>query len=215
MMLPLGAVDRRGDRRAVVRGALSARTAGRHIVSFFVGENVERYTAGLGVDSERGPLFYLPVVFSDSFPVVAVPGAGRRRLRGGDARAGEAMAPPQRVRTLLLAVDRRRSSVFFSLSAGKQDLYIFPIVPAVAALAGVMVAGAATAAAARGPPWRSASSSRSRASGVLASVRPAARASTRFDGGVGDGNRRARGRLDRECLRRGATGRAPRCWRWS
>ena len=32
--------------------------------------------------------------------------------------------------------------VFFSASAAKQDLYIFPIVPAVAALAGVMVAGA-------------------------------------------------------------------------
>jgi 4-amino-4-deoxy-L-arabinose transferase-like glycosyltransferase len=31
---------------------------------------------------------------------------------------------------------------FFSLSAGKQDLYIFPIVPAVAALAGVVIARA-------------------------------------------------------------------------
>ena len=32
---------------------------------------------------------------------------------------------------------------FFSLSAGKQDLYIYPIVPAIVALAGVVIARAA------------------------------------------------------------------------
>jgi 4-amino-4-deoxy-L-arabinose transferase-like glycosyltransferase len=35
------------------------------IVSFFVGENVSRFTSGIGVRVERGPLLYLPVVFSD------------------------------------------------------------------------------------------------------------------------------------------------------
>src|SRR6476620_7883700 len=38
------------------------------ITSFFVGENIARYTEGIGVETRRGPLFYIPVVFSDSFP---------------------------------------------------------------------------------------------------------------------------------------------------
>ena len=80
------------------------------------------------------------MLFGDSFPwsmflVVAAAGSWRRW------RAGEAMAPPQRIRTLLL-LWIVAFVVFFSASAAKQDLYIFPIVPAVAALAGVMVAGA-------------------------------------------------------------------------
>ena len=39
-----------------------------YIRSFLVAENVERFTAGLGVQQHRGPWFYLPVVLSDSFP---------------------------------------------------------------------------------------------------------------------------------------------------
>ena len=38
------------------------------VTEFVFGENVARYTTGVGVDSERGPLFYLPVLISDSFP---------------------------------------------------------------------------------------------------------------------------------------------------
>lgn len=109
------------------------------IVSFFVGENVSRFTSGLGVRVERGPFFYLPVVFSDSFPwaLFLVPAAAlfwhERRARPADQGS--------RVRTLLWLWILVFVG-FFSLSAGKQDLYIFPIVVAVAALAGDVIARA-------------------------------------------------------------------------
>ena len=116
---------------------LYARYGWIHIQSFFFGENVARYTAGYGVDSVRGPLFYLPVLFSDSFPWSAflfasatADSRGHRSTREDDRLT--------RIRLLLwlwIAI----IVIFFSLSAAKQDLYIFPIVPAVAALAGVVI----------------------------------------------------------------------------
>jgi 4-amino-4-deoxy-L-arabinose transferase-like glycosyltransferase len=139
MMLPAGA--------AIVLAivvpwyaALYARDGWAPIVSFFVGENVDRFTSGLGVSVTRGPLFYVPVVFSDSFPwaLLLVPAAvawwrDRQRV--------DVPAKSRRGRTLLwlwiLVIVG-----FFSLSAGKQDLYIFPIVPAIAALAGSVLARA-------------------------------------------------------------------------
>jgi 4-amino-4-deoxy-L-arabinose transferase-like glycosyltransferase len=111
-----------------------------YIRSFFLGENVARFAEGYGVDSVRGPLFYLPVLFSDSFPwstfliASAVAGWRARRSTAEDDRV-------VRLRLLLwlwIAI----IVGFFSLSAAKQDLYIFPIVPAVAALAGVVIARA-------------------------------------------------------------------------
>ena len=126
--------------------ALYHRYGWTYITSFFFGENVARYTEGVGVETRRGPLFYLPVVLSDSFPWslclfggAAMWMADRRRMRSRstvptpeDMRAG-------RVRTLMwlwvLGIVG-----FFSFSAAKQDLYIFPIVPIVAALAGLLVA---------------------------------------------------------------------------
>jgi hypothetical protein len=143
MMLPAGALI-----VAVIVApwyvALYMRHGWAPLNEFVFGENVARYTAGLGVDSPRGPLFYLPVLLSDSFPwsmFLGVAGiAWWRTRRGGDARA-----PAQRIRTLLLAWVVGFVA-FFSASAAKQDLYIFPIVPAVAALAGVSVAGTLSAA---------------------------------------------------------------------
>ena len=106
------------------------------IKSFVFGENFARYVEGAGVNADhRGVLWYLPVVFSDSFPwsFLLVPAAAMwlRERRSSDI--------DHRIRTLLwiwiiVIVG------FFSLSAGKQDLYIFPIVPAVAALAGIAIA---------------------------------------------------------------------------
>ena len=77
----------------------------------------------------RGPWFYLPVVLSDSFPwSLLLPCARGRGVAGRGTR----------IETLLwcwiVAIVG-----FFSLSAGKQDLYIFPIVAAVAALGGVAI----------------------------------------------------------------------------
>jgi len=99
------------------------------IKSFLLTENIERYTAGEGVRQSRGLLFYIPVVLSDSFPLsVFLVAAAASWWRTRD-----------RAQSLLwcwiLAIVG-----FFSLSAGKQDLYIFPIVPAVAALGGIMLA---------------------------------------------------------------------------
>jgi 4-amino-4-deoxy-L-arabinose transferase-like glycosyltransferase len=96
------------------------------IRSFLLTENVARYTAGEGVRQDRGLLFYLPVLVSDSLPwsLLLVPAAVLwRRWR----------SPLE----LLLWCWIIAIVGFFSLSAGKQDLYILPIVPAVAALGGV------------------------------------------------------------------------------
>ena len=114
------------------------------VTEFVFGENVARYTTGVGVDSERGPLFYLPVLISDSFPwsmflVAAAMSWWRAR------KAGAAKEPAQRIRTLL-GIWVVVFVAFFSASAAKQDLYIFPIAPAVAALAGVTIASGLTAA---------------------------------------------------------------------
>jgi 4-amino-4-deoxy-L-arabinose transferase-like glycosyltransferase len=138
MLIPLGALIM----LAIVvpwYAALYARAGWAPIVSFVLGENVARYTEGLGVNTSRGPLFYLPVVFSDAFPwsvflfVAAAAWVDDRRRRVSDRDAGF------RVRTLLWLWILVIVAVF-TLSAAKQDLYIFPIVPAIAALAGVTVA---------------------------------------------------------------------------
>lgn len=126
--------------------ALYHRYGWTYITSFFFGENIARYTEGLGVETRRGPLFYLPVVFSDSFPwSLCLFGAGGLWLADRWARRGGAtvMGPADdirafRVRTILwlwiLVIVG-----FFTFSAAKQDLYIFPIVPAVAALGGLFI----------------------------------------------------------------------------
>ncbi len=142
MMIPLGLVIV----LAIVipwYAALYQRYGWTYITSFIVGENIARYTEGLGVEQRRGLSFYLPVVFSDSFPwSLGLFGAAMlwaldwRTLR----RSGTALTEPGfRIRTLLwlwiLVI-----VTFFTFSAAKQDLYIFPIVPAVAALAGLFIA---------------------------------------------------------------------------
>jgi 4-amino-4-deoxy-L-arabinose transferase-like glycosyltransferase len=127
--------------------ALYERYGWTYITSFIRGENIARFTDGVGVESRRGPLFYIPVVFSDSFPwSLCLFGAAGLWLT--DRRRHRAATPHQdppagdrafRIRTLLwlwvLVI-----VAFFSLSAAKQDLYIFPIVPAVAALGGLFIA---------------------------------------------------------------------------
>jgi 4-amino-4-deoxy-L-arabinose transferase-like glycosyltransferase len=100
-----------------------------YIKSFLISENVERFTSGVGVRQHRGPWFYLPIVLSDSFPwSVLLPCA-----------AVAAWKTRTRIETLLWCWIAAIVG-FFSLSAGKQDLYIFPIVSAVAALGGVTIA---------------------------------------------------------------------------
>jgi len=120
--------------------ALYHRYGWTYITSFIVGENIARYTEGLGVEQRRGLSFYLPVVFSDSFPwSLCLFGAAGLWLADRAARRDGPPDPSFRIRTLLwlwiLVI-----VIFFTFSAAKQDLYIFPIVPAVAALAGLFIA---------------------------------------------------------------------------
>ncbi len=99
-----------------------------YIVGFFWGENVARYADA--VAPERGLLFYVPVVFGDLFPwsLMLIPAAAiawRDRRDDGTSRFRGLLWC-----WIVVIVG------FFSLSATKQDLYIFPIIVAVAALAG-------------------------------------------------------------------------------
>jgi 4-amino-4-deoxy-L-arabinose transferase-like glycosyltransferase len=100
-----------------------------YIKSFLVNENVERFTSGTGVGQHRAIWWYLPIVLSDSFPwSLLLPCA-----------AVAAWKSRTRIDVLLWCWIAAIVA-FFSLSAGKQDLYIFPIVPAVAALGGLTIA---------------------------------------------------------------------------
>jgi 4-amino-4-deoxy-L-arabinose transferase-like glycosyltransferase len=111
------------------------------IKSFLLGENFERFAHGLGVSADRPFWWYLPVVFSDSFPwSLLLFAAGAAWLRDRTTRL-PAVDPAFRVRTLMWLWIFTIVG-FFSFSVAKQDLYIFPIVPAVFALAGVTIARA-------------------------------------------------------------------------
>jgi 4-amino-4-deoxy-L-arabinose transferase-like glycosyltransferase len=114
--------------------ALYQRDGWTYIVSFFVGENIGRYTSGVGFQSPRGVEFYPPIVFTDAFPlsIFLVPAAllwwkSRQapRVNSGDYAHRT---------TSLLFIWIVVIVGFFSFSHDKQDLYIFPIVPAVVAL---------------------------------------------------------------------------------
>lgn len=115
--------------------ALYQRDGWTHILSFFLGENLGRYSEGIGFDTGRGPEFYLGVLFSDGFPwSILLFAAAAMWWRVG--------VTAVRIQTLLwiwIAV----IVLFFSFSASKQDLYIYPVMPAVAALGGAAIAGAA------------------------------------------------------------------------
>jgi 4-amino-4-deoxy-L-arabinose transferase-like glycosyltransferase len=124
MMIPLGAVIV----LAIVVPwyyALYLRDGWTYIAQFFLGENIGRFTSGIGQITPRPWWFYGPVVLGDSLPMsVFLVAAAVHWFRS---------RPADRIQTLLwlwiLAI-----VLFFSFSHDKQDLYVFPIVPAVAAL---------------------------------------------------------------------------------
>jgi 4-amino-4-deoxy-L-arabinose transferase-like glycosyltransferase len=109
--------------------ALYQREGWTPIASFFIGENLGRYTEGIGFVPDRGISFYPPVVFADGFPLslFLVPAA----MTAWRARERVLM-----VLWLWIAV----IVLFFSFSHDKQDLYILPIVPAVAAVGASAIA---------------------------------------------------------------------------
>jgi 4-amino-4-deoxy-L-arabinose transferase-like glycosyltransferase len=109
-----------------------------HITSFFIGENVGRFTETVGPQS-RGVTFYVPVIFHDALPwsfcLPAVVVAWWRDWRGGQR------SIDVRLRTLLL-LWIGLIVFLFSFSQTKQDLYVFPIVGAIAVLGGDWLARA-------------------------------------------------------------------------
>ena len=105
--------------------ALYLRDGWTYIVSFLLGENIGRFTSGIGQVTPRPWWFYGPVVLGDGFPFsLFLVVAAVLWFRNGRH---------DRIQTLLwlwiLTI-----VLFFSFSHDKQDLYVFPIVPAVAAL---------------------------------------------------------------------------------
>jgi 4-amino-4-deoxy-L-arabinose transferase-like glycosyltransferase len=122
MMLPLGALIV-GLIVLPWYAALYHAHGWEYIRSFIVSENLERYMAGYGVNQDRSLWFYIPVLFGDSFPLSPV------------LIAAAAAALRERDRfTVLLWCWVAVFVGFFSLSAGKQDLYIFPTIAAIVGL---------------------------------------------------------------------------------
>ena len=100
-----------------------------YIKSFVFGENLGRYAEAVGEQS-RGILFYIPVMFADLFPwSLFIPIGLWWAFRDRSNRVAR-----------LLLIWIAAIVVFFSLSGTKEDLYIFPIVPAEAALVGAVIA---------------------------------------------------------------------------
>ena len=130
--------------------ALYQRDGWTHILSFFLGENIGRYSEGIGFDTGRGSEFYVGVLLSDGFPwsILLFAAAAMwcrdwRPVPSSQHRAPSTQhAARQRVQTLFwiwIGV----IVLFFSFSASKQDLYIYPVMPAVAALGGAVIASSA------------------------------------------------------------------------
>lgn len=110
-----------------------------HIKAFFVGENIGRYTETVGVQN-RPFWFYVPVLLTDLQPwSLLLPAALVAAWR---ARCAQ---------TRLLIVWIAAFVGIFSLSSTKQDLYIFPIVPAVAVLIADVIVGHGSTRATRSP----------------------------------------------------------------
>jgi len=116
--------------------ALYRESGWTHIATFFLGENLDRYTTAIGQQG-RGPLYYLPVLLTDALPwSLLLPVAVAVWIR---ERRERWRSPDFRIRTLLLLWTAVIVG-FFSLSSTKQDLYIFPVAAAVAVLGGDVVA---------------------------------------------------------------------------
>ncbi|MCX6552779.1 MAG: glycosyltransferase family 39 protein [Acidobacteria bacterium] len=148
--------------------ALYAQHGWQYISTFIVDENLARYAEGVGAPN-RGPLFYLPVVFTDlyfpwslllPFSFALVPwrdilaGSGWRRVWGADEAGPPAVTGRLR---LLFGLWIALIVGFFSLSKAQQDLYVLPFVAAGAPLVGGLVAqwlsGTGSAALQRATRW--------------------------------------------------------------
>jgi 4-amino-4-deoxy-L-arabinose transferase-like glycosyltransferase len=112
-----------------------------YIETFLVKDNLSRYAEPVW-GPHRGILFYLPVVFGDFFPwslfLFPLCWQGLVRIRDSvSVTAAERWGDLQRWRSYALFLIWISVIVgFYSLSRSKEDLYVLPIYPAVAALVG-------------------------------------------------------------------------------
>jgi 4-amino-4-deoxy-L-arabinose transferase-like glycosyltransferase len=119
------------------------------VKAFWLGENLGRYTESMQ-PGDRDIFFYVPVVIGDLFPwslfVIAGLASGVAalwaQLRPATASPTFASEGEPAVRRFLLIWIALLVGVF-SFSETKQDLYVFPIVPALAALAADVILGSA------------------------------------------------------------------------
>lgn len=121
--------------------ALYAQHGWVYIREFFIDENLMRYAQPFGA-ARRGVLFYIPVLLSDLFPwSLLLPvafGSVWTAFTDAGSTAGVKGNKVQRILFGWIAT----IIVFFTFSQTKEDLYIFPAVPAEAALIGVVLARA-------------------------------------------------------------------------
>jgi len=129
-----------------------------YIASFILRDNLSRY-GELAWGPSRGPLFYAGVIIGDFFPLslFLVPALwfeirerlSQRRARAFPIAAEDRSIDPelrttrgasQETHVLLLITWITVIVVFFSFSKSKEDLYILPIYPAAAAIAGRVMA---------------------------------------------------------------------------
>ena len=112
----------------------------QYITSFLVEENLERYATTAMAPGDRNVAFYIPVLLGELFPwapLVLSPLLGiAAAVRSRRSRAASAGPALDRLLWWWIVA----FVVVFSLSRTKQDLYIFPIVPAVAALVAAALA---------------------------------------------------------------------------
>jgi 4-amino-4-deoxy-L-arabinose transferase-like glycosyltransferase len=131
--------------------ALYAQEGWDAIASFLFRENLARYAEGVGAP-DRGPLFYLPVVFADLYlPWSLLLPAALALVPWGSIARGQAAGPaPPAPAAPAASAGRARLLLglwvavivgFFSLSKGQQDLYVLPFVVAGAALVGGLLDG--------------------------------------------------------------------------
>jgi 4-amino-4-deoxy-L-arabinose transferase-like glycosyltransferase len=120
--------------------AVYAQHGWTYITQFIFGENLERFSTAM-TPAGRDVWFYVPVLLTDLFPwaplVIVSLAIGWKR------RAPDEAATHASIRRLLW-IWIVTIVAFFSLSQTKEDLYIFPVAPAVAALVADLLASDAT-----------------------------------------------------------------------
>jgi 4-amino-4-deoxy-L-arabinose transferase-like glycosyltransferase len=129
--------------------ALYAQHGWVHIKEFFIDENVMRFAQPVGAP-RRGFWFYVPVLLTDLFPWSLLLPASLVSAATAFGRRGATTTTQDRT-TRLLLVWIGTIVLFFTFSRTKQDLYIFSIVPAVAALVALLLVQAFRSAPARVP----------------------------------------------------------------